>query len=285
MKRSIRGFTLVELLVVITIIGILVALLLPAVNTMREKGQQTKCLNNQMQIGKAIFAYELAKNHLPGVLNPILNPISGGPTTYNWAEALFPYLDRADMWNKVRSGTAADLAEISTMRLQITICPDDPYLSSAGTPSQALLSYGVNDQFFVSYNSANQALDRNSNVVVPAILSKLITRPSTSYPRGQSANLATTIMLGERTGDASKTAPAYTSAAGNYPSAPGKWTDQSWTTLTFQWPPPPPPLPTPTTAVPITPNIMVSSHPGKVIVTFFDGHGDMVNNDANYPQQ
>src|SRR5688572_25291149 len=60
------GFTLVELLVVITIIGMLIALLLPAVQAVRENARQTDCSNNIRQLGVGTQAYETAKENLPG---------------------------------------------------------------------------------------------------------------------------------------------------------------------------------------------------------------------------
>lgn len=65
-----RGFTLVELLVVIAIIGILVALLLPAIQSAREAARRAQCVNKEKQIGLAILNYESAKKQLPLAYTP-----------------------------------------------------------------------------------------------------------------------------------------------------------------------------------------------------------------------
>ena len=69
-----RGFTLVELLTVMTIIAVLVALLLPAVLIARSYARAAQCMNNQSQLALAIIAYEGAKTHFPGYANNIYVP-------------------------------------------------------------------------------------------------------------------------------------------------------------------------------------------------------------------
>ncbi len=89
------GFTLVELLVVITIIGILVALLLPAVQSARESGRRTQCSNNLKQIALAVRGYAEAEGQVPeGALN------QGGlwqGTRQSWFPLVLPYLEQGNL--------------------------------------------------------------------------------------------------------------------------------------------------------------------------------------------
>jgi len=95
MIARLHGFTLVELLVVITIIGILVALLLPAVQSAREAGRQTACKNNLKQIGIAIEAYHGKNGHLPvGAF---------GCCWGTWKVPILPHLEKKKLFELYRN--------------------------------------------------------------------------------------------------------------------------------------------------------------------------------------
>lgn len=92
-----RGFTLVELLVVIAIIGILVALLLPAVQAAREAARRMQCGNHLKQIGLAILNYESTYKRLPIGWNGFTDPVQ--TTTFRWSylAGILPYLEQGQV--------------------------------------------------------------------------------------------------------------------------------------------------------------------------------------------
>src|SRR5688572_26832177 len=101
MRAIVRSaFTLVELLVVIAIIGVLVALLLPAVQAAREASRRAKCANNSRQIGLALHQYHDTVKVLPlGVLQNNLNAEFSYPRL-TWAIHIFPYIEQKAIYDK-----------------------------------------------------------------------------------------------------------------------------------------------------------------------------------------
>jgi len=126
--RNRVGFTLVELLVVIAIIGMLVALLVPAVMGARSRARVATCTNYQKELGSAILQYDIAKQRLPGIKNKV-----GSNSGVTWVPVLFPYLGRMDLWEGT-TGWRTGTIPTNPPRIAQLVCPDDmPTVVSALT--------------------------------------------------------------------------------------------------------------------------------------------------------
>ncbi|MCA9261212.1 MAG: DUF1559 domain-containing protein, partial [Planctomycetales bacterium] len=151
--------TLVELLVVIAIIGVLVALLLPAIQAAREAARRTQCKNNLKQLGLAVLNYESARRRLPPSAEVDLTSTSTG-NNGSWGVhgRILDYLEQSNLRQLVDLETAWDNQQaISGLRIPFFQCPSNPRAEELRDPGdgKALLyatNYGFNMGVYFVYD-------------------------------------------------------------------------------------------------------------------------------------
>jgi prepilin-type processing-associated H-X9-DG protein len=164
---------LIELLVVIAIIAVLIALLLPAVQSSREAARRCQCVNNLMQISLGLQSYESANEVLPpGVVNAT-GPIKNSPPGYHysWMVQILPYIEQNNLFNHFDRKSSVYAASNTTVRaitVRTFLCPSCPTRFGPGSLSlsdyaacyndvEAPISATNNGSFFL--NSAIRAED------------------------------------------------------------------------------------------------------------------------------
>jgi prepilin-type processing-associated H-X9-DG protein len=136
------GLTVLEVLVVISIIGMLLSLLLPAVMAAREAGQRLTCANNLQNIGLALQTSAGSRGRLPAAGNFSFK----GKPFQNWVVDILPYIERSEIhrrWRFDLPATDANNRALSHTQITVLICPDDDTV----VQGEGNLSYVVNGGF------------------------------------------------------------------------------------------------------------------------------------------
>lgn len=189
-----QGFTLVELLVVIAVIGILVALLLPAVQAARESGRRSQCINNFKQLGIALHNFEDARKTFP--TGTTSQTYAADPTVppnfYRWSAFahLTPYLEQTQVYNKLDltvplyGGPSQGYAvfPVNQFAVQVVVpmflCPSDVgkpvtnYLGTIFGPSNYAACMGTGVNGGSEYN-ADGIFYMNSSIKIAEVLDGL----------------------------------------------------------------------------------------------------------------
>jgi len=148
-RNSHSGFTLVELLVVISIIAMLASLLLPAINAAREQGRRAQCISNQRQVALALLNYEATKKAFPALRAPLrhsaywdhYSDTTAPPadrTSLTWVSFLLPFIEQNTAWGLINSGNITDTT-VYELVIPVMQCR-----SSGISSGENRISYAVN---------------------------------------------------------------------------------------------------------------------------------------------
>jgi prepilin-type processing-associated H-X9-DG protein len=316
------GFTLVDLLVSISVIGMLLALLMPAVQQARESGRTNTCRNNLKNCTLAVAQFAEARTTYPGFRAPleVSLPNAGGPAIsvevpVGWVVQILPYLERTDLYQLWRNSDQAIVAGIDwppQLRLDVLNCPSTPSTDSVGSPCVYVANSGISDAFpigtvatvspFPADFQAN-GMFFNHYVQHPgtAPIANFAFLPSippliytTQHYVTAHDGSSLTLMLSEN-----NNVPIYAPSGVPPPGltgGPGPWGDPATSgserdTCFIWWPDRSPSEAMKINAVPSTPNAAdyyfyfvhpASNHPGGVNVSFCDGHVRFLSQDIDY---
>ncbi|MEE2825745.1 MAG: DUF1559 domain-containing protein [Planctomycetota bacterium] len=225
-KVTRRGFTLVELLVVIAIIGILIGMLLPAVQQVREAARRTACKNNMRQLGLALHNYESALSQFPpgyayqqgsayqAATGYLVNPgyQDANHLGQAWGASILPYIEQGNLHDQVDFRLpcfdSANLVARETS-LEVFLCPTDSWsqnnfvvrdASTAPTEKYAAASYCANwgPAYGVTETPGNPSDDVNLDATPDNSAGPFFRNSKTKF-RDIIDGTSSTLALGERT--------------------------------------------------------------------------------------
>jgi prepilin-type N-terminal cleavage/methylation domain-containing protein len=292
------AFTLVELLVVITIISMLIGLLLPAVQSAREAGRRAQCMNSQRQLAIAMANFEGRSGRFPGYINKV----GKNPYPVSWVVALFPYLERNDLYDIWANGVGATPVYpsggstsgsgepyVSAYKyLKLLVCPSDP--SGNVNAQDTLLSYvcnrGVNgrndralgvcpDQFYAPRSTTNlEYISNHDGASTTLLLAESLLTPGAAQTTAPTKRPYLYLQTISGTGTSAGTSTVY------FDRPTALWTNSYWLNTTgtntsevdlgFEWG-----YFSTTPTPPITEKIL-SAHAGGAVVSFCDSHSQFL---------
>ena len=295
MQRSTRpGFTLVELLVVITIIGLLMALLIPAVNMALGTARTSQCLNNMRQLGLAMQNRATKKGSFPGYLNSTQLPpnvadavrsevpLFNNRLSMSWATELLVDIDRQDVMDSIKDGRFFLSGNVP--RIDMLMCPTDV----KAVADAAALSYIVNTGTWDHQNpsSVGEVFDSAANGVCHNLHATVPSNYRVEVGLGQIRDGSSmTLLISENLhkydgfewtyGSEQQLGMVWvlngTPVGGSNDLSDQERINQETTPIPPEWGPDIPRYARP-----------ASNHPGGVNVIFCDGHGEFLLEDIDY---